>query len=121
MNMPVWTASIKPAFWGAVIGAVALTFVGFNYGGWVTGGTAKQMAEEAAQGKLVSALLPLCIEKANRDPMMKANLVALEKESSWQRGQKLASFGWANAPGTNKPYDSVAEACVEHFSKSFAK
>jgi hypothetical protein len=33
-------ASVKPAVWGAVGGAVAAMIVGFTWGGWVTGGTA---------------------------------------------------------------------------------
>ena len=36
----------KVGSWSAVGGAIVLTFVGFNYGGWVTSGTA--MAIEAS-------------------------------------------------------------------------
>ena len=34
-------AAVKPALWGAAAGAIALAIVGFNWGGWVTGGTAE--------------------------------------------------------------------------------
>ena len=39
---------IKPVLWGAVGGAIVLAIVGFNWGGWVTGGTAVAMAKETA-------------------------------------------------------------------------
>ena len=32
----------------AIVGAIALTIIGFSWGGWVTGGTAQEMAEEKA-------------------------------------------------------------------------
>ena len=31
-------AAVQPALWGAACGAIALAIVGFNWGGWVTGG-----------------------------------------------------------------------------------
>ena len=37
-------------FWAAAAGAVATIVVGFAWGGWVTGGSAKRMAEAAAAG-----------------------------------------------------------------------
>ena len=38
----------KPMVWGAVVGAVACMIVGFSWGGWVTGGTARKDAATAA-------------------------------------------------------------------------
>ena len=35
-------------FQGIAIGAVAAIFVGFFWGGWVTGGSAKEMAQKSA-------------------------------------------------------------------------
>ena len=37
-------ASVKPAIWGAIGGAAAAMIIGFGWGGWVTGGTAGEMA-----------------------------------------------------------------------------
>jgi len=39
---------IKPILWGAVGGAIALAVIGFNWGGWVTSGTAEARAKETA-------------------------------------------------------------------------
>ena len=44
-------SQLKPALWGAVGGAAALAFVGFMWGGWVTGGNAEAMALKRAAAK----------------------------------------------------------------------
>jgi len=54
-------AAVKPACWGAVGGAIALAIIGFTWGGWVTGGTAKNMASAAATNGQQSVLVPLCV------------------------------------------------------------
>ena len=46
MNIPEW---LKPALYGAAAGAGALAIIGFTWGGWVTGGTAKEMATDYAR------------------------------------------------------------------------
>jgi len=50
--------------WGAAGGAVALAIVGFSWGGWVTGATAKIQADAAAW----TALLPVCADAILADP-----------------------------------------------------
>ena len=61
-NMQV-PSELKPAAWGAVGGAIALAVIGFNWGGWVTGGTADKTAKEAADSAIVRVLAPICAEK----------------------------------------------------------
>src|SRR5215208_8127317 len=51
-------ASVKPAIWGAIGGAIAAMIIGFGWGGWVTGGTAGKMATTSAQDATVLALTP---------------------------------------------------------------
>jgi len=55
--------SLKPGIWGAVIGAVAITVVGFSWLGWTSGSTAEQMAADRAQTAVVGVLAPICVEK----------------------------------------------------------
>ena len=47
---------IKPVLWGAVGGAIVLAIVGFNWGGWVTNGTAEAMAKESAANAVAERL-----------------------------------------------------------------
>src|SRR5688500_7431167 len=101
-------ASVEPAVWGAIGGAIAAVFIGFVWGGWVTGGTAKEMAATSAERAIVKAFTPLCVAKAEQQPKQ---LVLLQKESSWLRADFVAGAGWtANVSEKYRP--AVAEACA---------
>ena len=102
------SASVKPAIWGAVGGAIAAMIVGFAWGGWVTGGTAGQMASEGAESAIVLAFAPLCVAKAELQPEQTARL---KEESYWQRNEFVVKAGWV--ANVNEKYRSaVAEACA---------
>ena len=101
-------ASVKPAIWGAVGGAVAAMIIGFSWGGWVTGGTAGKMVTAGAQDATVLALTPLCVVKAEQQP---DQLVLLKKESTWSRDSFVIKAGWV--ANVNEKYRSaVARACA---------
>jgi hypothetical protein len=104
---------IKPACWGAVGGAIALAVIGFSYGGWVTGGTAQQMAQQRSDAAVVAALAPVCADRFRQHADMGANLVALKKVSSWQQGAFVEKGGWAALPGSASLNSAIARACAE--------
>ena len=105
MNVP---ASVKPAVWGAIGGAIAAIIIGFAWGGWVTGGTAGRMAETSAEAAIVQAFTPLCVAKAEQEP---EQFVLLKEESSYQRDDFVIKAGWV--ANVNEKYRSaVAEACA---------
>ena len=60
----------KYGLWGAAAGAIALAIVGFTWGGWVTGNTAKMQADAAGW----TALLPVCADAILADPAAVAAL-----------------------------------------------
>ena len=101
-------ASVKPAVWGAIGGAVAAMILGFVWGGWVTSRTAGEMAATSAQDASVLALTPVCVVKAEQQP---EQLVLLKKESTWNRGSFVTKAGWV--ANVNEKYRSaVATACA---------
>ena len=116
MNIPEW---VKPALQGAAVGAVALAIVGFSWGGWVTGGTAKQMASDQARLEVVAALVPICIEQSKLDPQVVATLALLKEASSYKRSDMLMEAGWATMPGSSNPNSSVARACMDNLEDQF--
>jgi len=105
MNVPAW---VEPAVWGAIGGAIAAAVIGFVWGGWVTGGTAGQMAATGAETAIVQAFTPLCVAKAEQQP---EQLVLLKKEDSWQRADFVVKAGWV-ANVSEKYRSAVAEACA---------
>lgn len=102
------------AFWVA-IGAIVLTlYLGFSRGGWVTSGTAQQMAERASQDAVVERLAPICVAQFNQDPQKDEKLAELQGfNSSYQRARYIKDQGWATMPGSARPDDSVATECAE--------
>ena len=118
MNFPKLSAKTEPFLWGAAAGAIALAVVGFNFGGWVTGGTAEKLAAARGDTALVAALAPICVTQFQAAPTAKASLVALKEIKEWEQGEYVSKGGWATMPGsTAAPNAAVATACAEALNK----
>jgi hypothetical protein len=98
---------------GAAAGAVVTLIIGFNWGGWVTGGTAKEMSQRSATSAVVSALSPICVDKFQRSTEAAVNMVELKKVSSYQQASFIEKGGWATLPGSERADSAVARACAE--------
>jgi len=111
MKIPVET---KPTLWGVAIGAVALAIVGFNWGGWVTGGKSETSAQQRASEAVVVALAPICVDKFQQASNASTNLVELKKADQWSQGDYVEKGGWATVVGNNPPAQqtAVARACA---------
>lgn len=111
--------SLKPGLY-CVAGAAALAFVGFAWGGWVTGGTLKQKAAIAGQTATVAALAPICADKferaADADDDMVVKLIAVKSKDG---GSYLLKSGWATFPGGAEPDSKVAIACFDLLRKIY--
>ena len=101
---------------GAAAGAVVTLIVGFNWGGWVTGGTAKEMVQRSTTSAVVSALSPICVDKFQHSAEAAVNMVELKKVSSYQQGSFIEKGGWATLPGSHRADSAVARACGEMLS-----
>src|SRR5688572_17328103 len=105
MNVP---ASVTPAIWGAIGGAIAAIVIGFAWGGWVTGGTAGLMETASAEAAVVQVLTPLCVAKAEQQP---EKLVPLKEASSYQRDDFVIEAGWVD--NVSEEYRTeVANSCA---------
>jgi hypothetical protein len=94
--------SLKPGIWGAVIGAAAISVVGFSSFGWTLGSTAERMAKEQAQNAVVAVLAPICVEKFQHQTDAATKLVEFKKvSSSWDRRSFIEKGGWATTAGDN--------------------
>jgi hypothetical protein len=109
-------ASLTRLLQGAAVGAVAALIIGFYWGGWVTGRTAKEMAQNEVSSTLVSALSPICVENFQHSADAAANLVEFKKVRSWQQGSFIEKGGWATMPGGEPTNAAVAQACAAMLS-----
>ena len=106
--------SVKRLLQGAAAGAVLTLIIGFNWGGWVTGGTAKEMVQRSASSAVVTALSPICVDKFRHAMNADENLGKLKAISySWEKGTYVSQGGWATMPGNSEPNTAVAQACAE--------
>ncbi len=99
-------------FWSWVASVVLTMIIGFAWGGWVTGGTARSMAQTMADDAVVKRLAPMCVMQFNRDPGKDQKLKELKEASGWQRGDYVAKQTWAIMPGEEKSDSKVAEECA---------
>jgi len=60
-----WT---KARILSSMIVAVATMIIGFHYGGWMTGGSAEQLAQTRADAAVTAALVPVCVARSKADP-----------------------------------------------------
>ena len=67
---------------GIAIGAVATMVIGFYWGGWTLGSTAKEQAQKTATSAVVAALAPICVDKFQVAADSSTNLVELKKVNS---------------------------------------
>jgi hypothetical protein len=104
--------SPKRLLQGMAVGAIATMVIGFNWGGWTLGSTAKEMVQKGATAAVVQALAPICVDRFQRAAEAPANLVELKKVSSWQQDTFIEKGGWATFPGMNSPERGVAQACA---------
>ena len=119
MNIPKLPETTGPFLWGAVSGAIALAVVGFNWGGWVTGGTAERLATQQSEQAMIAALVPICVSQFQKHPEAAGRLVALKETKRWEQGDFVSAGGWATMPGVAaaEPNRQVAQACAEALTK----
>lgn len=110
---------IKPAIWGAIAGAVAITVVGFWAFGWTLGSSAERMARDRADAAVVDALTPMCVARFEAQADAAAKLTEFKKIStSWDQQSFIEKGGWATMPGSAAPNSDVATACAEKLGKA---
>ena len=110
--------SVKPAAWGAVVGAIAITVIGFWQFGWMLSSTAEKMANQRSETAVVAVLTPICVEKFEHQTDAAAKLIEFKKATSWDQRSLIEKGGWATMPGTDKSNSAVATACAEKLGSS---
>jgi hypothetical protein len=108
-------------FWACAGCVVATVVVGFTWGGWVTGGTASQMAARAASDAQAELAASVCVERFAKGPDANAQLTALKNSDSWKRDTFIEAGGWATLAGMDKPVAGAATLCAQQLLLEQAK
>ncbi len=109
MTFPEWT---KPGIYGAMGGAIAVSILGFTWGGWITNGSAQTMAQDLAADEVTLAMVPVCLNISAADPERTEKLVVLKDLSGFRQRNAMMETGWATAPGSDAPDRDLADACL---------
>lgn len=103
--------------WALIVGVVATVVVGFTWGGWVTGGTARTMADNAsttAHDQLVAAI---CVDRFQTGSDASTQLAALKALGSYERGSFIEKGGWAAMPPEKAvPTRTATRLCADQLA-----
>jgi hypothetical protein len=108
MNMDNFFDNLRPGFWGVVGGAVALSVIGFNWGGWIT----SEKAEKMVNAAVIERLVPICVGQFNRDANKMMKLAEMKNGDVFKQGEYVVKQGWATMPGAKEADGYVAEDCA---------
>ena len=91
-----YRASKTALFWACAGSVVVATIVGFSWGGWVTGGSAQEMAEKSAAQARQELAAVVCVDRFMAAPDAGVQLTALQEiESPYEQSKFVADGGWA--------------------------
>ena len=111
--------SLKRLLQGAAAGAIATIIIGFSWGGWMLGSTAKKLATDETRSAVVTIAAPACAEhfvnKANDEKWAE-----YQKVDTWRRDTFIKEAGYATVAGLVDDYSTssaIADACVKALNK----
>lgn len=103
------SVKVKYGAWGLISGAVIAMIIGFGWGGWMTGGTAKGKTDDA----VLASRAAICVAQFMKAPDHDRELAAFKATDSWKRSELIGKAGWDKMPGQEQASGSVAEACAK--------
>jgi hypothetical protein len=119
-------ASKAVLFWACAGSVLAAIIIGFSWGGWVTGGTAQEMAEDSAAQARQELATVVCVDRFMAAPDAGTQLTALKEITSPSaQGKFVEDGGWAIIVPASSPTDYKARAdhreaagrCAEELAK----
>ena len=106
-------ADTNPFLLGALVGAVAISWAGFDAFGWTTSRTTESLAMRRADQAVVTALSRICAARFNGEKDLAARIGELQKADRYSRGDVVAKAGYATMTGEKEPVSGVPQACAE--------
>ena len=110
-------ASKGVLFWSCAGCVVATMVVGFTWGGWVTGGSAQERADAAAQQAVAQLAADICVKRYLAAPDARMNLAAFNEESTYRRDGLIEEGGWVTFADQEEPIDGAADLCADRLAE----
>jgi hypothetical protein len=121
-----YQASKTVLFWACAGSVIAATIVGFSWGGWTTGGSAQEMAEDSAAQARQELAAVVCVDRFMAAPDAGVQLTSLQEMTSPRaQGKFVEDGGWAMIVPASSPTDyeartdhrEAAGLCAEELAK----
>jgi alpha/beta superfamily hydrolase len=104
------------------VGVIATLVIGFTWGGWVRGSTARRMTDTAVTAEIVALYTPQCVKRFEAQTNMPEQWAALKKANAdYNQQDFIEKTGFATLPGAKEPNDDVASACVDKLTTALSK
>lgn len=108
-----YRASKTTLFWSCVAFGILTIVVGFGWGGWVTGGTAQEMAQDGRRNLAAT----FCVQQFLAAADASSQHASLMEASTWQREDFIQKGGWAELPDLDQPISGVADLCADKLAE----
>lgn len=100
--------------WSCAGSVVVALIVGFTWGGWVTGGTARDMASAAGDDSRYELASVICVESFLAEPDVAAKLGTFQEiGSSYAQRQFIEEGGWAVMPNAERASRQASDLCAK--------
>lgn len=103
--------------WAAVGACVLTVGVGFSVGGWVTGSTAQQMADEAAATSHAELASVICVDRFRQSETARAQYQEIVDLSSFRQRQYVEEAEWSRLPGGVELNRQSATLCANQIAE----
>ncbi|SDG34245.1 hypothetical protein [Thalassobaculum litoreum] len=102
--------------WSSVGMTVVVLAVGFTVGGWMTAGSARVMANTAAQEARAELAASICAHNVQQSANFEKTMSALEDAESWAKDDVITEGGWVTMAGGDSPVLGAADICAEQLA-----
>lgn len=101
-------------FWSGVVIAIGTMVIGFTAGGWTTGGTAAEMAEDAARDARAELASAICVHRFAEAPDASTKWAELKDASSYERDNLIEDAGWTTFAAMEEAVPGAADMCADN-------
>lgn len=116
-NLKNFTPTKGMLAWVAAGASVLTMAVGFTVGGWVTGGSADRMAQEARNDAQAELVASVCAANFRTLPTAQAAHEELVALSNLRQRQFVLDQPWAQVPGVATVSRAAATRCAQMISE----
>jgi hypothetical protein len=113
-----YKASKTTLFWACAACIVATVAIGFTWGGWTTGASARMMGEKAATTAEANLAGGICATRFATGPDVQAQTALLMKTATYDRADFLVKGGWLALPGQKEPIAGAADLCAQQIASA---